>query len=482
MSPVKAEDVIHVAQIVRYGDKLVVPETMPLESAIKVLTVQMQDEEVIIAIEEAIDCFPWEGAIAFKKAIEQTFGYGGTVATPGFFGPVPPKEIAIETGVNTKVSCPWGRFRFALGTDKEWLGTGTSIKEGRMIFTVTGEVKKKWKSTILKLADLTREIVRRESIYRGHPLRIAFTDDNAKTIGIPTPKFLDLSKVRLDELVYTRELTELIDTNIMTPLRHAGAVRASGIPLKRGVLAAGPYGTGKSILARAVAKVATENGWTFVYIKDASELPHAYKFAALYQPSVIFAEDVDRFMGGEERTAAMDMILNTLDGIDSKTTEIMVILTTNHLEQVNRAMLRPGRLDVILEITPPDAEAVTRLIRVYGRDSLNPKADLDEAGVLLKGLTPAVIREVVERSKLASIKRTGKANSKVIGTDIEVAAKTMLQQQNLLAPPKVVEETWPEGLVTNIAAEVFDKLKGDGLGKMEVQVRETHERVAKHLP
>src|SRR5258706_10639826 len=158
---VKPEDVIHVAQIVRHGDKLVVPETMPLESAIKVLTVQMQDEEVIIAIEEAIDCFPWEGAIAFKKAIEQTFGYGGTVATPGFFGPKPPSEIAIETGVNTKVSCPWGRFRFALGTEQEWLGTGTSSRDGRLIFAVTGNVKKKWKSTILKLADLTREIVRR---------------------------------------------------------------------------------------------------------------------------------------------------------------------------------------------------------------------------------------------------------------------------------------------------------------------------------
>lgn len=465
---------IHVAEIVRYGEKLVVPEKMPLESAIKVLTVQMQDEEVIIAIEEAIDCFPWEGAIAFKKAIEQTFGYGGTIATKTFFGDIPPSEIAIETGVDTKESCPWGRFRFALGTEKEWLGTGTTNRDGRLVFAVTGNVKKKWKSTILALADLTRQIVKRESIYRGKALRIAFTNDNGEMVPIPTPRFLDLTKVHLEELVYTKELTGLIETNIYTPLRHTQAVRQSGIPLKRGVLAAGPYGTGKSILARAVAKIATDNKWTFVYIKNASELPHAVKFAALYQPAVIFAEDVDRYMGGEERTDAMDTILNTLDGIDSKSSEIMVILTTNHLEQVNRAMLRPGRLDVILNIVPPDAEAVERLIRVYGRAALDKSTDLVEAGKLLQGYTPAIIREVVERAKLASISRTGKTGTKMIGADIEVAAKTMVQQQNLLQPPKVVEQTWPDGLVEHIAEKVQSNLKADGLGKMEERVREIH--------
>jgi transitional endoplasmic reticulum ATPase len=238
------QDTVHVAEIVRHGDRLIVPESMPLARAIKVLDQQMQDEEQLVAIMEPVDAFPWEGALAFRKAIEEMFGYGGTIATPGFFGPRPPSEIAVETGIDSKVMVPWGRIRFALGdSDDEFLHTGVSEKDGRMIFAVQGVVKKKWKATIGKLADLTREYVKRESIYRGQALRIVFTNSDGDPLPVPEPKFIDLSSTNLGEMVYTDELTALIETNVMTPLKYAPELRAASIPLKRGVLLAGPYGT-----------------------------------------------------------------------------------------------------------------------------------------------------------------------------------------------------------------------------------------------
>lgn len=472
----RAEDIIHTAQVVRHGDKLIVPQSMELKSAITVLTQQMKDEEEIIAINEVVDAFPWEGAIAFRKAIELTFGFGGTIGIQTFFGKIPPQEISVEVGVDKRVQVPWGRFRFALGGEGEWLSTGTDYREGRIVFCINGNVKKKWKATIAKLAELTRQLVDKESIYRGQAIRINFTNEESGLLPMPEPRFIDLSKVDVNELVYTQDLTQLIETNILTPIKHAAQCRAAGIPLKRGILAAGQYGTGKSLLARAVAKVATSNGWTFIYIKDASELPHALKFAQMYQPAVIFGEDVDRFMAGG-RTAEMDTILNTLDGIDSKTSEIMVVLTTNHLEQINKAMLRPGRLDVVLNIVPPDAEAVQRLVRVYGRGLISDKTNLAEVGTLLAGQTPAVIREVVERSKLASISRTGKASSKIEGVDIEVAAKTMVQQQALLAPTPDKEPNVFELLATGIAVKTHEKMLDNGLGKGLKEVREIHDQI-----
>lgn len=472
----KKEDIVHVADVVRHGDKLIVPETMSYDNAINVLARQRDDEEQLISINEPVDCFPWEGALAFKKAIEQEFGYSGTISTPGFFGPNPPREIAIETGVDSKTLVPWGRFSFALGTEEEYLETTTAAKDGRMIFAVGGVVKKKWKATIHRLAERTREIVKADSIYRGQALRIAFTNSDGDTEHLPQPKFIDLRNVDLGEMVYTDELTQLIETNILTPLKHADALRAAKIPLKRGVLAAGPYGTGKSLLARAVAKVGTENGWTFVYIKDASELPQAIGFAKLYQPAVIFAEDVDRHVTGE-RTDKMDMILNTLDGIDSKHTEIMTVLTTNHLDQINRAMLRPGRLDVILNIVPPDAKAVERLVRVYARQGLAPDADLTRVGEVLAGYTPAIIREVVERAKLSTIGRTGAANAAIEAQDIEVSAATMVQQQNLLAKPEVPAANWGDELVTAVADRAYENLKTNGLGKQIAQSHQILENV-----
>lgn len=448
---------VHVADVVRHGEKILIPENMPIASAIQVLTSTMVDEETMVSITEEIDCFPWEGAIAFRQAVEEQFGYSRTIATPGFFGSTPPSEIAVETGIDQITMAPWGRFVFGLAADDgdQYLQTGVTTKGDRVIFGLGGVVKKKFRSIVASLAKRTREIVTQSSIYRGQAIRIQFTDGNGDALKIPKPSFIDVSKADLENIVYTRDLEQLMDVNVLTPLRNTQACRDAKIPLKRGVLLAGPYGTGKSIFALAVANIAVANGWTYIYIKNASELPHAIRFAKLYQPAVIFAEDVDRDVTGE-RTEAMDQILNTLDGVDSKSSELMVVLTTNHLELVNRAMLRPGRLDVILHVTPPDAEAAMRLMRAYGRGIIEEETDLGPAGLELEGQTPAVIREAVERSKLMSISRTGDAAAKVNGEDLRLAARTIMQQQALLADPPTTTPSWGDQLVHEIAEAVRD--------------------------
>lgn len=461
--------VVHTADVVRHGEKLIVPEKLPLASAVDVLQRKIREEEQVVSVNENIVAFPWEGALAFKKALEEMFGSSLMQNTESFWGPVPPKMIAIETGPDTKVMVPWGQFPFPLDKDG-YLATSWGHYDGRAVFAITGEVKRKWLPNVEALADLTRDYVKRESIYRGTALRIAFDQP------MPTPRFMDLRTVDINEMVYTQELTQLIESNIMTPLKFAAECRTAGIPLKRGVLLAGPYGTGKSLLARAVAKVGTAHGWTFVYIKDASELPEAIRFANMYQPAVIFAEDVDRHVTGE-RTDDMDQILNTLDGIDGKHSELMVVLTTNHLDQINRAMLRPGRLDVILNITAPDAEAVQRLIGVYARGRLAENTDLAAAGELLAGYTPAIVREVVERAKLTCITRTGQADSPLTGADVALSAKTMVQQQALLKAPEPKVIDWHGGLVEAIATATKDTLKSNGLGTMVEQVQQIHKEV-----
>lgn len=469
MSTTVKKHKVHVAEVVRHGEKLVIPEKMELRHALDVIMRKMDEEEQVIEVSETINAFPWEGALAFKKALEQMFGSSLMADTPSFFGRNPPSMISIATGVDTVEQAPWGRFPFPLDKDG-YLQTTYAFDNDRIVFRVAGQLKRKWLPNVAALCELTRKFIAQESIYRGKAVRLGFDE------ALPTPKFVDLRSVNTDEMVYTRELTQLIEANIMTPIRHADACRAAGIPLKRGALLAGPYGTGKSLLARSVARVGTDHGWTFIYIESADELPKAIRFAEMYQPAIIFAEDIDRAVTGE-RTEEMDTILNTLDGIDSKNTELMVVLTTNHLDQVNRAMLRPGRLDVILNITAPDAEAVERLIAMYARGRLEDGTDITGAAKLLAGYTPAIIREVVERAKLSSISRTGDANAPVSGGDIEVSAATMVQQQELLKPAPVKEETWSNGLVEAVAKATQDKLHGNGVGHMIERVEEIHKSV-----
>ncbi len=461
-----APPVVHVAEVVRYGEKIIVPEPMGYKEASDILLRKLAEEEQVVAFHETIGCFPLEGAIALHAVLNEMFGAALQEAS----GWMPPSQITIETGPDSKVTAPWGAFAFPLDRGTK-IHCGEHMHDGRVVLCISGETKKKWMPTILEIATRIRQHVMKHSIYRAKAIRMNFDQPNG------APKFIDLRTVNVDEVVYTKELTDLIETNIYTPIKHAQACRDAKIPLKRGILAAGPYGTGKSLLARAIAKIGTDNGWTFIYIKDASQLPEAIAFAQLYQPAVIFAEDVDRQVTGD-RTEEMDGILNTLDGIDSKTSELMVVLTTNHLDQINQAMLRPGRLDVILNIVAPDSEAVQRLIKLYARGRLDETSDLSEAGDLLAGFTPAIIREVVERAKLVSITRTGKADSWLVGSDIALSAKTMVQQQNLLKKPEPPKSSWAEEMAREIAGQTHKELKSNGLGTMGEQVQRIHNAIA----
>src|SRR5260221_2343831 len=100
----------------------------------------------------------------------------------------------------------------------------------------------------------------------------------------------------------------------------------------------------------------------------------------------------------------MDSLLAIVDGIESKETELLVVLTTNEREKIHQAMLRPRRLDSIINVTPPDPGAVVRLVHLYARGLVAEGQDLAPVGERLSGQIPAVIRECVERSKLHALR------------------------------------------------------------------------------
>lgn len=139
-----------------------------------------------------------------------------------------------------------------------------------------------------------------------------------------------------------------------------------------------------------------------------------------------------------DRDEKMDAILNTIDGVDTKGMELVVVLTTNHVDTIEPAMMRPGRLDAVISVTAPDAAAVTKLIRLYARGQLDPNTDLTRVGEKLEGQIPAVIREVVERSKLAAIHRMNADEDLTLqSADLEIAANQMLNHVRLMTPKPI---------------------------------------------
>lgn len=467
----------HVAEIVHHGDKLTLPEGMDVSAAIDLLERRRSYLEETVNLTRMFNVFPWDGANAINIALARRFGWAAAEATPGFFGSTPPKMITIEVGPGQQRRVPWGRFSMP-GIDG-FVQTSSGFKDGRLCFQLIAQVLRKDENTIEKLFDEVEQVLKHESIYAGKAIKIRFRNDDGSTLEMPEPKFLDVSDVSRDMLVYSKEVTDSIETNLFTPIERVHDCIANGIPVKRGVLLGGPYGTGKTLAATVASRLAVDAGVTYLYVPRADELADAIEFAKQYQDvaCVIFCEDIDRCMSGE-RSVAMDDILNILDGIDTKSSRIITVLTTNHLTDINPAMLRPGRLDAIIDVVPPDAEAVVRLIKLYGAGDIDEQADLTPAAELLAGAIPAVIAEVVKRSKLAQLQlqAPGTAIEKITGDAILLAAQAIQSQVKLLAEqsmPRVAPLTM-DSLLRNIVKDEFEALATelDSIRQLSESIRE----------
>ena len=465
------------------GKKIILPgepRPMTFKEARDFLSRVEAEQEMTVMVNEEVNAFPLEGAYAFTLAMRHIYGWASPL--PGSFFRAPPQIMTLEVGYRDFVQVIWGSF--ALPTIEGELQTGwTTTPDGRRIFAIRGNVKGKHQQEIKALADKTREIVLNQSIYRGKAIRLRTTEDGELNWDTP-PTFLDLSKTDEREMVFNEDTMLMIETNLFMPIEKTALCRNLGVPLKRGVLLEGPYGTGKTLTAFVTALKATRAGWTFVMVDRVSALKEAIMFAREYAPAVVFAEDIDREVSGEERTVQIDDVLNTIDGIESKSSEIMVVLTTNHVETINKAMLRPGRLDAVISIDRPDAAAAEKLVRLYARSMLAHNEDITEAGQRLAGQIPAVIREVVERSKLYAIRHsTSMYVQEITGRDLVVAAEQMKRHLSLLEErdevPTNAEKLY-DAFGTMLADFIDGGSAGNGTGDAALSVsKDTRKKVNK---
>lgn len=431
------EKKVVVAKVERYGTNLVIPAGMTLADAEQVIKRAREADEMVVRLNDDIEGFIFDGAHALKLALEELYGWVDVQPTPSFFGKNPPTMLGIEVDESGKtVQVPWGRFLCpAIPAADGYLQSGfNENNKGQFIFSLTAELKQKWAPEFHKLAACVRRHLKEHSIYKGKAISIRFKDDNGKYYPLPKPSFIRLDHVSEAGLVFPDDVGAAIRTNLFTPVDQTEAVRAAGIPLKRGILLAGDYGVGKTLVAYVTAKKAVDNGHTFIYCESIDEFSDVMKAAVLYASSnkiaVVFCEDIDKCLKGE-RSVNMDHVLNVMDGVDSKRHEILTIFTTNDVAKIHQAAIRPGRLDAVIHVERPDALAAERLVRLYAGARLPASEDLSAVGVLLSGKIPAVIRECVERSKLYAIS-LGVTNGELTSQAILDASRTMEMQLELL--------------------------------------------------
>lgn len=398
-------------ELERKGEKIILPALpgpMSIEAAIGALNRILVAENTEYAISEKVDCHFFDGMVAFARALKHKYGYSQAVPTPGFFGPKPPQFVHVKTGPNPKdnIQVPFGAFK--LPNISGVLQTGITNSKGIPCLMIHGKVKAKEKHIVMEIVNLTKQFSKAQSIYSGKSI-ILERDDATNGINFDEQlQFFDASR-GTDRPIFNRDIERLIDVAVLTPITKSAICRQRNIPLKRGVLLSGPYGTGKSMTAKYIAKVANENGWTFILCKSSLSLKYALNFAKMYQPCVIFAEDIDRLV--DDRNEGANDLINDIDGVVGKRDEIITVLTTNFANKIDKAMLRPGRLDTIVALNSPDAETVERLVRFYAKEEISEAEDIKAACELMAkaGHYPSTISEIVQKAKMFMIQSGGNA-------------------------------------------------------------------------
>lgn len=259
-------------------------------------------------------------------------------------------------------------------------------------------------------------------------------------------------------MVYTESVQRRLEGDVWAFIRYEKVLAKLGQDGKYAVLFEGPYGTGKSLAALLTAKVAVDHGWTFLMCRPGQDnLITTLELARMYQPAVVFAEDVDT-MAGPQSGNTIERHLDMLDGIKVKGMKLLTVFTTNHAEDIHKGMLRPGRIGAVISIGAMEAEGIERLGRRVIGEALDPATDWAEVAERCEGYMPAFVREVFDRSVRYAISLNEGELGKIGTEAICLAADGLRDQYRLMEDAK--EEKVDVNLTSALAAVVARAVTG----------------------
>ncbi|MEV6928795.1 AAA family ATPase [Dactylosporangium sp. NPDC051485] len=246
---------------------------------------------------------------------------------------------------------------------------------------------------------------------------------------------LELAKVTLDDVGDMVEVKQTLTESVLWPLSYPDAFSRLGVEPPRGVLLYGPPGCGKTFLVKAIAGTGKANvlsvkgaellsKWVGESERAVRELFRRAREAA---PTLVFLDEVDALAptrgqatdgGTTDRVVAA--LLTELDGVESLR-NVVVIGATNRPDLVDPALLRPGRLERLVFVPPPDADARAEILRAAAKSvPLAPDVDLKALAGSLDRFSAADCAALVRESALAAMRESLDA-TEVTAAHVELA-------------------------------------------------------------
>ncbi len=201
------------------------------------------------------------------------------------------------------------------------------------------------------------------------------------------------------------------------PLKYPRIFSAMKIRSPRGILLYGPPGTGKTLVARAIA---TESGANFISVKGPELLSkwqgesekgirEVFRRAKQTAPCIIFFDEIDSLAsisahGNSGQMSVVAQLLTELDGIEGLE-NVIAVGATNRIEEIDKALLRDGRFDIILKFNLPNAVERKEIFSLHLKEKpLDPSVDMDELTALTEGFSGAEIGGACTRAAFLAIR------------------------------------------------------------------------------
>ena len=256
-----------------------------------------------------------------------------------------------------------------------------------------------------------------------------------RPISMSSTATLATGGITLDQVGDMAEVKQALTESVLWPLQYPDSFARLGVAAPRGVLLYGPPGCGKTFLLRALAG----SGQLNVFGVKGAELLDKYvgeseravrelfRRAADAAPALVFLDEVDaraprRGQSSDSGVAdrVVASLLTELDGAEPLR-DVIVVGATNRPELIDPALLRPGRLERLVYVPPPDAAARTEILRAAGRNiPLAADVDLTKLGEELVGYSAADCTAVLREAALTAMRRSLDA-AEVTAADIAAA-------------------------------------------------------------
>ena len=267
----------------------------------------------------------------------------------------------------------------------------------------------------------------------GGPNAMSFGKSNAK-VYVQSTKGIKFSDVAGEDEA-KESLKEIVDY-LHNPRKYTEA----GASMPKGILLVGPPGTGKTMLAKAVAGEASVpffsmSGSEFVDMfvgMGASKVRDLFKQAKEKAPCIVFIDEIDAIGqkrnagsigGNDEREQTLNQLLTEMDGFEENT-GVIILAATNRPESLDPALTRPGRFDRRVPVELPDLQGREAILKVHAKKiRVAPDVDFHTIARMAAGASGAELANIVNEAALRAVRQN---RTVVTEADLEESIETVI--------------------------------------------------------